>query len=114
MTFERLLEFEKDMKRLVKRYRSIPEDLEVIEALLRHRPDESEPFSFRILGLGIETCVIKIKKIACKSLKGSGVNSGLRLVYAWFPTDQKVIFIELYHKNDKELEDRDRILSHFH
>jgi hypothetical protein len=51
--------------------------------------------------------------IACKALKGRGINSGLRLVYAYFPESQKIIFIELYHKNDKENEDRARIIANF-
>ena len=49
----------------------------------------------------METCIIKVKKIACRALKGRGVNSGLRLIYALFPDKQKITFIELYHKNDK-------------
>jgi mRNA-degrading endonuclease RelE of RelBE toxin-antitoxin system len=61
----------------------------------------------------VESCIIKVKKIACKSLKGRGVNSGLRLVYAWVSDEQKITFIELYHKSDKENEDRQRILDHF-
>lgn len=76
-------------------------------------PDTRPPFSFRIDNTGIESCVIKVKKIACKSLKGNGVNSGLRLVYAYFKDDNKIVFIEMYHKNDKEKEDRDRIMSYF-
>ena len=40
-------------------------------------PDQRPPFSYRINNLGIETCIIKVKKIACKALKGKGVNSGL-------------------------------------
>jgi hypothetical protein len=52
-------------------------------------------------------------KIACKALKGRGVNSGLRLIYAYFPDEQKITFIELYHKNDKENEDRIRITENF-
>ena len=76
-------------------------------------PDERPPFSFRIDHLGIETCVIKVRKMACKALKGRGVNSGLRLIYAYFPDEAKIIFIELYHKNDKENEDRKRITDHF-
>jgi hypothetical protein len=63
--------------------------------------------------LGLKTCVIKVKKIACKALKGRGVNSGLRLIYAFFPDEQKIIFIELYHKNDKENEDKKRITDNF-
>jgi hypothetical protein len=54
-----------------------------------------------------------LKKIACKALKGRGVNSGLRLIYAYFPDEQKITFIELYHKNDKENEDRSRITENF-
>ena len=54
-----------------------------------------------------------MKKIACKALKGRGVNSGLRLIYAHFPAEQKITFIELYHKNDKENEDRKRIIENF-
>jgi hypothetical protein len=46
-----------------------------------------------------------VKKIACKSLKGKGVNSGLRLIYALFKVEQKITFIEIYHKNDKDSED---------
>ena len=113
MVFKSLIEFDKDLKQLLKRYRTLNNDLEVVKLILKIKPDERNPFSFRIDNLGIKTCVIKIKKIACDSLKGRGVNSGLRLVYAYFPSAQKIIFIELYHKNDKEIEDRDRILRNF-
>ncbi|MEI6433196.1 MAG: hypothetical protein WCP32_00005, partial [Bacteroidota bacterium] len=63
--------------------------------------------------LGLTTCVIKVKKIACRALKGRGVNSGLRLVYAYFKEEERISFIELFHKNDKENEDRKRILENF-
>ncbi|MEI7501255.1 MAG: hypothetical protein WCK84_12520 [Bacteroidota bacterium] len=113
MTFDELDEFKKDLKNLLKKYRSLNEDLEVVKKVLEIFPDERPPFSFRIDDLGIETCVIKVKKIACKALKGRGVNSGLRLVYACFQRDERITFIELYHKNDKEKEDRQRIIDNF-
>ncbi len=134
MDFEELREFGKDKKKLTKKYRSISEDLETVKQVLEIFPDQRPPFSFIISNLGIETCVIKVKKIACKALKGKGVNSGLRLVYAYFENDleqvsiaddssgqdphvsvarEKIVFIELYHKGEKESEDRDRILRHF-
>ena len=113
MKIEKLPEFRKDMKRLLKRYRTLNDDLEVVMTILKKKPDERPPFSYRIEGLGLETCIIKIKKIACKSLKGSGVNSGLRLIYAYFPDEQRIVFIELFHKNEKLNEDRRRILSNF-
>ncbi len=111
--FDELSEFKKDLKHLLKKYRTLKEDLEVVKLDLSDEPGESPPFSFRIDNLGLETCIIKVKKIACKALKGRGVNSGLRLIYAHFPDEQKITFIELYHKNDKENEDKTRIMDNF-
>lgn len=111
MIFEELDEFRKDLKTLLKKYRSLDEDIEIVKLVLEIAPDERPPFSFRIDNLGIGTCVIKVRKIACRSLKGRGVNSGLRLIYAHFQLEKKIIFIEIYHKNDKENEDRQRILD---
>ncbi len=113
MIFDEITEFKKDLKALLKKYRTLNEDLSVVKKVLEIMPNERPPFSFRIDGLGIETCVIKVKKIACKSLAGRGVNSGLRLIYAHYETENKIIFIEIYHKNDKEIEDRDRIINNF-
>lgn len=113
MTFDELTEFKKDLKILLKKYRTLNDDLEEVKTILKKKPEERPPFSFRIDNLGLETCVIKVKKIACKALKGRGVNSGLRLIYAHYPEEQKIIFIELYHKNDKENEDKQRIIDNF-
>jgi len=128
MIFEELDEFKKDLKTLLKKYRSLNEDLEVIKKILAVMPDERPPFSFKINNLGIETCVIKVKKIACKALKNKGVRSGLRLVYAYFEameeivedevviqeaSEEKIVMVELYHKSNKANEDRARILRHF-
>ncbi len=111
--FDELSEFKKDLKNLLKKYRTLKDDLEVVKLDLSDEPGESPPFSFRIENLGIKSCIIKVRKIACKALKGKGVNSGLRLIYAHFPDQQKIIFIELYHKSDKENEDKKRIKNNF-
>ena len=113
MKFDELDEYQKDLKDLLKKYRTLNDDIKVVKQVLEFMPDERPPFSYRINNLGIETCVIKVKKIACKSLKGRGVNSGLRLIYAHFPDEQRIVFVELYHKNYKESEDRERILHYF-
>jgi mRNA-degrading endonuclease RelE of RelBE toxin-antitoxin system len=113
MIFDALPEFKKDLKALLKKYRTLNDDLDVVKNVLEVTPSERPPFSFLIDNLGLKTCIIKVKKIACKALKGRGVNSGLRLVYAHFPEEQKIIFIELYHKSEKEKEDRDRIIENF-
>ena len=113
MTFEELLEFKKDLKALLKKYKTLDDDLDVIKKVLTAVPEERPPFSFRIDNLGLETSVIKVKKIACKALKGRGVNTGFRLIYAFFKKEDKIVFVELYHKNNKENEDKQRILNNF-
>jgi hypothetical protein len=113
MIFDELVEFGRDKKRLAKRYRSIDDDLRIVRQVLTVFPNERPPFSFQIGNLGIDTCVIKVKKIACRSIPGKGVNTGFRLVYAHFKEDCRITFIELYHKNDKDNEDRQRIMKNF-
>ncbi len=113
ITFEELAEYNKDLKQLLKKFRSLSDDIVELKKVLAIEPDASPPFSFRIDGLGITTCVIKVKKIACRSLKGRGVNSGLRLIYAWFEIEKRMVMVEIYHKNDKEIEDRARIKKNF-
>jgi mRNA-degrading endonuclease RelE of RelBE toxin-antitoxin system len=113
MIFETLPEYDKDLKMLLKKYHTLISDIEDVKKVLSVRPDAQPPFSFRINGLGIENCIIKVKKIASDSFKGKGVNSGFRLIYAYFKESAKIVLVELYHKNSKENEDRNRILANF-
>ena len=112
MVIEEIGPYLKDLKKLSKKYHTVSEDMDVVKKVLEYSPDARPPFSYRIEGLGTESCIIKVKKIACRSLKGRGVNSGLRLIYAYFPDEPRIVFIEIYHKNDSENEDRERILNY--
>ncbi len=113
MNFDEIIEFRKDQKKLAKKYRSLPDDLEEVRKILTTRPDAKPPYSYRIEGLKIKSCMIKVRKISCKSLKNRGVQSGLRLIYAYFKEESRIVFVELYHKSDKPGEDRARILKYF-
>ncbi len=113
MKFDYLKEYLKDLKSLSKKYKSLPDDMKVVEKILATFPDARPPFSFELDGLRIKECIIKVKKIACKSLKGKGVNTGLRLIYAYFALEKRIVFIELYQKSDKPNEDRGRIIENF-
>ncbi len=113
MEFGEIEEFKKDLKKLSKRFITLPDDLEIVKKVLTVNADERPPFSYRIEGLAIRTCIIKIKKIASRSLKGRGADSGLRIVYAHYKEEERITFIELYFKGDKENEDRARILRNF-
>jgi len=112
MIFISLPEFDKDLKRLLKKYKSIEDDLETIKSILAVLPSARPPFSYIIDNLGSLDSIIKVKKIASKSFYGKGVHSGFRLIYTHLPKEDKIIFFELYHKNEKELEDKKRILHY--
>ena len=113
MIIEELEEYKKDIKKLSKKYRTLPDDIKIVKKVLIINPKERPPFSFRIDNLKIEICVIKIKKIASKSFKGKGINSGFRLIYAHFETENRIVFIELFHKSQKQIEDKKRIIKNF-
>jgi len=111
MIFSKTPEFEKDMKKLKKRFSTLDGDLEVLKKVLEINPEAIPPRSFRISGSGASVPVIKVKKFACRALKGSGANSGIRIIYVHYPAAQEIKFLEMYFKGNKENEDKDRFLS---
>ena len=110
-------EFEKDLKKLVKRFSSLEEDLETFMKVamnIFHKQKIDSGAILRISDLGIiSPKIYKAKKFACKALKGKGVYSGISVIYAYHEEEDRIEFIELYYKGDKESEDRERILKYF-
>jgi len=113
MKFEELNEYRRDLKKLTRRFRTLPDDIEVLKKVLKAEPDERPPVSYRIKGLGLKSTIIKVKRIACRSLKNRGANTGLRLIYCYDKTDEEITLIEIYFKGDKETEDRERVMKNF-
>jgi len=113
----RLPEFDKDMRKLLRRFKTLEDDLRVFiknELNLYHKIRIDNKGVFQVPGLKIESPKIyKAKKFACRSLKGKGVQSGIRLIYAYFEEQDKIELIEIYYKGDKENEDRERILKYY-
>lgn len=113
----RLPEFERDLKGLIKRFRTLEEDLATllkIQLVLFHKLGVDNKGVFEIPGMPFdEPRMYKVKKFACRALKGRGANSGLRLIYAHFEAADKIEFVEIYFKGDKENEDRGRILRNY-
>lgn len=112
-----LPEFEKDFKRLSKKFRTLEEDFKTFintQLNLFHKKGIDNKGVVPISGIGIPNPkVYKARKFACRSLKGRGVDSGIRVIYAYWEEEGKLEFIEIYFKGDKENEDRDRILVHY-
>jgi mRNA-degrading endonuclease YafQ of YafQ-DinJ toxin-antitoxin module len=108
-----LSEFEKEKKKLLKRFRTLDEDLDNfinVQLKLFHKLGIDNNAVEQICDLGIsKPNIYKVKKFACKSLKGKGVQFGIRIIYSYFEKDDKIEFVEIYYKGDKENEDRDRI-----
>lgn len=113
----RLPEFDRDMKRLLKKYGTLEGDLETCVAKqlnLYHKLRLDNRGVVPISDLPISNPPIyKVLKFACRSLKGKGAQSGIRVIYAYFEEEDKIELIEIYYKGDKENEDRDRILRHY-
>lgn len=109
----RLPEFEKDLKKLSKKFGTLPDDLEVFiqtQLNLHHKLHTDNGGVFRIPGLSFLTPpILKAKKFSCRALKGKGGRSGIRVIYAYHKNEDRIDLIEIYSKNDKENEDRERI-----
>jgi mRNA-degrading endonuclease YafQ of YafQ-DinJ toxin-antitoxin module len=109
---EQTSEFQKDFKKLYKRYCTLNNDFELfIETLLEsyHHSKEDAKGIFRLHELNPNHNIYKARKFRCKALKGRGVNSGLRIIYAYHANEDRIIFIEIYFKADQENESHNRI-----
>ena len=105
--------FRKDLKRLLKKHRTLREDLKVVKCNaieLYHLKNIDNQSILPIQGFCSDKILIcKIRKFACKALKGRGSKSGIRVIYAFHCQSYKVELIEIYFKGVKENEDRERI-----
>ena len=118
MTFREIIrtpEFERDLKKLDRRFRTLPDDLEVFirkQLVLSHKLMIDNSGVEQIPGVGTQdTKVFKGKKFACRSLKGRGVHSGIRVIYSYCEKTDRIQLIEIYFKGDKPSEDRSRLMK---
>ena len=100
--------FEKQFKKLIKKYRSLEEDLEIakkfaIEAFHLGKINNEAVWLIPKFDKKIVQ-IYKLKKFSCKALKGKGNRCGIRIIYAFYPEKFEVEFLEIYFK---EREDSD-------
>jgi len=103
MNFDRLPEFQKEFKRLSKKYQSLFGDLQEFCNVVSAVPLGTSKH-FTVIAQTETLSVIKAR-FFCKYLKGSS----LRIIYAYFEREEKIEFIELYYKGDKGNENSERI-----
>ena len=109
MTIEALEAFQKDIKKYQKKYATLAGDIDLVKKVILVHPQVRPPFSYILQTDQTGSAVIKVKKIASRSFKGRGVQSGFRLVYAYFEKEERIVLIELYHKSKQVNENRERI-----
>lgn len=94
--------FQRDLEKLSKKYPTLHDDLEVaksaaIELLHVRKIDNNSVFDCTAFKHE-EVRIYKIKKFACKSLKGKGVRSGIRVIYAYYESTGEIEFLQIYFK----------------
>jgi hypothetical protein len=109
-------EFIRDFKKLLKKFPSLTEDLKVnkqyrIELFHCKEIDSRSIFEIQGVGNSDKLKFFKVKKFQCRNLKGRGARSGIRVIYAYFPAEQKIVFIEIYFKANQRNENRQRIID---
>ncbi|HAJ95774.1 MAG TPA: hypothetical protein DCP02_06030 [Actinobacteria bacterium] len=106
MNFNELPEFQKDCRRLEKKYRSLAGDLKEFRSVITVIPlGNSKHFNI-ITQTGI-LYIVKAR-LFCRYLK----RTSLRVIYAYFEQEKRIEFIEVYFKGDKENENHDRIKNY--
>lgn len=102
-TFSQLPEFEKELKKLSKKYPSLESDiLDIKQVLLTYPTGIGKNF---IIIKSTENIKIVKVKIQCESLRARTI----RLIYSYREDKIEFVYIEVYFKGDKENEDRERI-----
>lgn len=109
--------FKKDFKKLLKKYKTLEEDFKLLKIAtieLYHLKSIDNNSIFLCEGLQNNNLnnkveIYKIKKIACRSLKNFGCNTGLRIIYSYIKEQNTIEFIQIYHKNESINEDKNRI-----
>ena len=113
ITYKQTEDFEKDLKRLLKKFSTLREDIEIAKVFaieLFHLKNIDKGAIFQIPNFCTEKLKIcKLKKFACKALRGRGVKSGIRIIYAYYVLTKTVDFIEIYFKGESENEDKEKI-----
>lgn len=113
--FEFVPEFHTDFRKLRKKHIHLEEDFERLKKVLGIDPLNGARRTVRISNLGhnVVIPVYKVKHFRSQDYKGHGSKSGFRIIYTYIAEDQKIIFIEFYHKSNQTNHDVKRIKKYF-
>lgn len=114
LTFKTVKEFDKDFRKLKRKYQTLDNDLKRFETILKGLFPNIPPGTERIsrLGENVKVPIYKAKHFHCKCLN-KGSRSGFRVIFAFLEDELGVVFLEIYHHNKKDNHDKKRILKYF-
>ena len=98
-----LPEFTKELNVLLKKYRSLNEDIKSFEGVIFTRPAGFGK-NFTIIHNSEKLKIIKAR-LMCKSLRSRDI----RIIYAHHDDRLEFIYIEIYYKGNKDNEDKERV-----
>ena len=102
MQFRQSKKFDRELKNLLKKYRSLKEDLETLKGVLKVCPQGTGEKHWNRLHVSSDGTITVFKvRLACKAMKGE---SRFRVIYAYnTATDELALvdFIEIYFKGDR-------------
>lgn len=107
MQFRLSQKFSKELKRLSKKYRSLPSDVKKLQSVLKVFPQGNGAKHWDRLHVSPCGQVVVFKvRLSCAAMKGQSL---FRIIYAYNMKECEVVmidFIELYYKGEKANEDR--------
>lgn len=122
MNFEQVPEFQKDLKRLTKKWRSLPEDISAVQRDIIPLYIEQDGIDIGAIRKGVfngkRATILKIVNEEIEVVKmrldvqAIGKSDKVRIVFIAVRTQNTITFIELYAKNEKSREDQARIAKY--
>lgn len=115
MRFEQVPEFEKDLKRLTKKWRSLPSDLEDVSLQITDLyTDHERSVEVRKAFFNGKRAIILQKLENGEVVKmrldvASLGNNSVRIIFIALKQSDRVLFLELFAKNEKPRKDTKRI-----
>lgn len=115
MNFEQSPEFKKDLKRLSKKWRSLPDDISAAQLLIADvytDSDGQELFQQKFFNNKRATKLVISESLEVVKMRldvhSLGVSDKARIVFVLVKTSVSIVFVELYAKNEKTREDPKR------
>ncbi len=110
MDFTTIPIFDKEFKKLFKKYKTLDSDFKIFKKLISD-PDRIKLFSQQstihhsILYINKKRTIFVFKsRLQCRALK-SNRSSRLRVVYVYYAIKNQITFLEIFFKGNKENED---------